>query len=102
MTTRITKRHTWASRALLFGLALALPVAGAQAQGATITGKVTSEFGQANRSGKLFHTTENERLGGNQRARGLHDHPPAARATGTSGQSASSRHRLSAGIRPFD
>src|SRR3954466_1288757 len=46
MTTRITMIRARSSGAALLGLALALPVARAQAQVATITGKVTSEFGQ--------------------------------------------------------
>src|SRR4029079_6987128 len=46
MTTRITMTRARSSGAALLGLALALPVAEAQAQNAVITGKVTSEFGQ--------------------------------------------------------
>src|SRR5215216_4457018 len=46
MTTRITMRGARAASAALLGLAIGVPVAGAQTQGATITGKVTSEFGQ--------------------------------------------------------
>src|SRR5215213_3327243 len=46
MTTRMTMKRAGASGAALLGLALAFPVAGAQTQAATITGKVTSEFGQ--------------------------------------------------------
>ena len=46
MTTRITMTRARSSGAALLGLALAVPVAEAQAQNAVITGKVTSEFGQ--------------------------------------------------------
>src|SRR5215207_80951 len=46
MTTRITTKRARAIGAALLSLGLALPVAGAQAQNAVITGKVTSEFGQ--------------------------------------------------------
>ena len=76
--------HAWASRAALFGLALALPVAGAQAQaqGATITGKVTSEFGQPIDQANVYITEINISVGTN--AQGVYTITlPAARATGT-------------------
>src|SRR4051812_35090875 len=46
MTTRTTMKRAGPSLAALLGLVLAIPAVGAQAQVATITGKVTSEFGQ--------------------------------------------------------
>jgi len=76
-------RHAWASSAALFGLALALPLANAQAQGggATITGKVTTEFGQPIDQANVYVTEINISVGTN--SQGVYTITlPAARATG--------------------
>jgi len=75
-------RHAWASSAALFGLAFALPLAKAQAQGgATITGKVTTEFGQPIDQANVYITEINISVGTN--AQGAYTLTlPAARATG--------------------
>src|SRR5689334_6685860 len=82
MTTRITMRRAWTSSAALLGLALALPVAGAQQQGgATITGKVTTEFGQPIDQANVYITEINVSVGTN--AQGVYTITlPTARATG--------------------
>src|SRR2546423_3677577 len=102
MTTRITKRQPRASRAALFGLALALPVAGAgaQAKGATITGKVTTEFGQPIDQANVFITEINVSVGTN--AQGVYTITlPAARARGTAANLRVRAIGYQPGIRPI-
>src|SRR6478672_8061922 len=81
MTTRITPKDVRTAGAALLGLVLALPVAGAQAQGATITGKVTSEFGQPVDQANVYINDLSISVGTN--AQGVYTITlPAARATG--------------------
>src|SRR5712671_2439042 len=100
MTIMNTMHRARATAAALLGGLLALPVAGAQAQNAVITGKVTSEFGQPVDQANVYINDLSISVGTN--AQGVYTITiPGARVTG---QAANLRVRAigyQPGLRPI-